>query len=121
MQYIPEPMICPPQCKTSCSTVCHQACCMATPLHPQVYPFPVFPQPTVVSRYQCPYPCPNACAPRCSSNCCNAVYYRSPLFIKRKDILKKKTKEKLRSGRKRLLKLKTISSKNKKALKKGIH
>lgn len=111
LQHVPQQWACLPHCQVSCTTLCPQACCMETPLHhPGVYSFPVLPQLQTVSRYQCAHPCPKACAPRCSSKCCNALYYRSPLFGKRKDILNKRNTHKLHRGRQNLLQLKKVVS-----------
>ena len=113
MQQIPELLPCPSQCLISCTAVCPPACCVTTsPHHPGVYSFPV-PHLQTASGYQCSYPCSTACATKCSSKCCNTVQYGSPVYLKRKAILRKRKKHKLPRGVYNLFQLKKLSTRKK--------
>lgn len=120
VKHIPESLPCPPRCQAFCTADCPHGCCVATPPnYPGIYSLPLVPL-RPVSRYQCPYPCPTACAPKCSPKCCNAVPYQSPLYIKRKAILKKQKKHNLQRRRHILLRLKQMSSRKRMCRRKKI-
>lgn len=87
-------LVCAPQCQTSCTTVCPPSCCTASSLQYRgVYSSPALPLQPVYTNH-CPSPCSPSCAPKCSPKCCNAVIYRSQLYLKRKVIGRKSVKKK---------------------------
>lgn len=93
-------LVCAPQCQTSCPAVCPPSCCNAlSPQYRVVYSSPALPLQPVYTNH-CPSPCPSSCAPKCSPKCCNAVIYRSQLFLKRK-VIERKGVKKRRKLRKR--------------------
>lgn len=96
MEHAQISLVCAPQCQTSCTAVCPPSCCIAlSQQYRGAYSSPALPLPPVYTNH-CPSPCPSSCAPKCSPKCCNAVIYRSQLYLKRKVIGRKSVKKKNR-------------------------
>lgn len=93
MQHPPITLVCAPQCQTSCPAVCPPSCCNAlSQQYHGIYSSSALPLQPVYTNH-CPSPCPSSCAPKCSPKCCNAIIYRSQLYLKRKVIGRKSFKK----------------------------